>query len=99
MRALKILVAVMGVLLVVGAVGLVVAVANRINHPPAAAAIAAASEIELPAGARVTTTEASGDRLIVRLALADGSEQLLVFNLATGARIATITLRPKSAAP
>jgi flagellar basal body-associated protein FliL len=101
MRALKILVIVLGVLLVAGTAALVWAVANRINHPPApsAPAAASASEVELPPGARIVSTEASGDRLIVRLSLSDGSEELLIFNLGNGARVATIRLRAKSPAP
>jgi len=98
MRALKILVVAMGLLLVAGTVALVIAVANRINHPPApATATGATSTIALPPGARVGASEVSGDHLVVRVTLADGGEELLIFNLATGARIATIALRPTPA--
>ncbi len=87
MRALKLLVVVMGVLLVAGTIALIVAVANRIEHRPVSpAASPAATEIELPAGARVSATDVSGDRLVVHLALAGGGEELLVFNLARRAR-------------
>ncbi len=99
MRALKVLVVVMGVLLVVGTIGLVLAVMNRANHPVAAtpAPVVTAgtnSTIDLPAGAKVIGTELSGDRVLIRLSLADGGEQLLTVNTATGARVGTITLRP-----
>jgi hypothetical protein len=100
MRALKILVVAMGLVLVLGSVALVIAVATRVNHPPSVPGSAsAASEIDLPAGARVSGSETSGDRLVVRVALPDGGDELLIFNLTTGARVAAIILRPKPSAP
>ena len=98
MRALKILVVVMGVLLVLGVGVLVVAVVDRVNHPRAPVAVAAPThDIELPPGARLISAEASGDRLVLRLALAEGGEQILVLNLATGAPVATVKLHAKPA--
>lgn len=109
MRALKLLVVVMGVLLVAGIIALGFAVKYRIDHPrPAAAAPPAtplavatphASTIDLPAGARVVGAEASGDRLVVRVELAGGAQRLIVINLATGATVSTVTLRPSTGAP
>jgi hypothetical protein len=110
MRALKVLVIVMGVLLVAGIIALGFAVQYRMNHPRPAPATAAAPAIgpaavpnamtiDLPQGARVVGAEASGDRLVVRVELAAGSEELIVVNLATGLPIATVTLRPKPNAP
>jgi hypothetical protein len=110
MRALKVLVIVMGVLLVAGIIALGFAVQYRVNHPrpapagsPAAAppaigpvGAANAMTLDLPQGARVVGAEASGDRLVVRVDLAGGSEELIIVNLATGAPIATVTLRPKT---
>jgi hypothetical protein len=103
MRALKVLVVVMGVLLVAGIVALGFAVDYRMNHPRPAAAPAVASTpggptartIDLPTGARVVGAEASGDRLVVRVELAAGGEQLIVVDLATGTPVSTVTLRPK----
>jgi hypothetical protein len=111
MRALKVLVIVMGVLLVAGIIALGFAVQYRINHPrpgaagsPAAAgpAIGPASAVnamtlDLPQGAKVAGAEASGERLVVRVELATGGEELIIVNLATGVPMATITLRPKAA--
>lgn len=105
MAALKVLVVAMGVLLVGGLIVLAIAVADRINHPrPAAPAAAAAnrplaSTLDLPAGARVVGAEASGDRLVVRVDLGGGSEELIVVNLATGAPVSTVTLRPQTGSP
>jgi hypothetical protein len=103
MRSLKLLVIVMGVLLVVGVIALAIAVTHRIDHPrpalPATPAGPTASTLALPAGARVVGAEASGDRLVVRVELAAGGEELIVVNLATGAPVSTVTLRPQPASP
>jgi len=97
MRALKLLVVVMGVMLVAGTIALIAAVVIRGRNGSVASLERAASAsiaVELPPGARIAMTEMAGDRLLVRLTLPQGGEQLLVFNLSTGARIATIELRP-----
>ena len=108
MRALKLLVIVLGVLLVAGVVALGFAVQYRLNHPrPLAAANAgigpagapSAMTLDLPPGARVVGAEASGDRLVVRVELAGGSEELIIVNLVTGAPVATVTLRPQTMSP
>ncbi|HWE72995.1 MAG TPA: hypothetical protein VG328_07535 [Stellaceae bacterium] len=107
MRALKVLVIVMGVLLAGGIVALGFAVQYRINHPrqtPAAAGpaigpagAANVTTLDLPQGAKAVGAEASGDRLVIRVELASGGAELIIVNLATGAPIATVTLRPKAA--
>lgn len=110
MRALKVLVIVMGVLLVAGIIALGFAVQYRINHPrqaPAAIAVPAigpagmpsTTTLDLPQGSRVVGAEASGDRLVVRVELAGGSEELIIVNLSTGTPVATVTLRPKTGGP
>lgn len=101
MRALKVLVVVLGILLVAGVIALVIAIVDRINHPRPAleASAATASAIDLPAGANILGTETTGDRLVVRIGLGGGGEEIFIFNLATGARVSTITLRPRPAAP
>jgi hypothetical protein len=100
MRALKILVVAMGVLLVAGTVALVMAVVERVNHRPTSASStpARAATIELPPGAHVIATQATGDRLVVRIGLSGGSEELLIFDL-NGKRIATIALHASPATP
>ena len=108
MRALKVLVIAMGVLLVAGVIALGFAVQYRLNHPRAAptansgigpAGAPSALTLDLPQGARVVGAEASGDRLVVRVELAGGSEELIIVNLVTGAPVATVTLRPKTGGP
>lgn len=93
MRALKILVIVMGVLLVGGATALVAAVIARIERGPSGAVNAAAAapvHTALPSGSRILAAELSGDRLLVRLALPDGGETLMLFNARNGAAVAVI---------
>jgi len=97
MRALKLLVVVMGVLLVAGVVALGLAIAVRVQRGPAAETAAQPLHLSLPDGARILATEMSGDRLLVRLSLGDGAEQLLLLNARTGAEIAVIATRPAAA--
>ncbi len=109
MRALKVIVIVMGLLLVAGVVALGFAVQYRMNHPRQPPAVAGpaigpagaanALTLDLPQGAKVVGAEASGDRLVVRVELAGGGQELIIVNLATGAPVATVTLRPKTGAP
>ena len=95
MRALKVLVIVMGVLIVIGTTVVVATIADRIargrHEAPGGVASGA---VAVPAGARVEAMTATGDRLILALALADGSRQLLVLDLAHARPLATIALRP-----
>jgi hypothetical protein len=96
MRALKVLVVVLGVLLVGGTAALIATIIGRAG-PRVAAPPGTGFErlvIDLPEGARVLGTEASGDRLVVRIALAAGGEQLLLIDPRNGDRLGTIELRP-----
>jgi hypothetical protein len=95
-RAVKIAVIVMGVLLVVGTVVLIVAIAARVSHkgsPPATPQAFVAQPIDLPAGSRIGAMTAGPDRLVIDLLLADGTRQLLILDLATGQRLGTIPVR------
>jgi hypothetical protein len=94
-RALKIAVIVMGVMLVVGTVVLIGAIAARVSHKPAEPATKPdfiTQPIDLPPGARIEAMTAGSDRLIIDLLLPDGTRQLLVIDLATGQRLGTIPL-------
>lgn len=98
MRALKIVVVAMGVLLIVGFAVLIAGIAERVSRRASTAETArpfAAAAIDIPANARIEAmTAAAPNRLVVALALPDGSRQLVVLDLATGARLGTIELRP-----
>ena len=96
MRGLKIAVIIMGVMLVVGVIVLVAAIAARVSHKPAEPAPRAefsAPPIDLPAGSHIEAMTAGPDRLVIDLLLADGTRQLLILDLTTGRRLGTIPLR------
>ncbi|HYZ39345.1 MAG TPA: DUF6476 family protein [Stellaceae bacterium] len=95
MRALKIIVVVMGVMIIAGFVALVAIIAGRVSRGgPAATAARALSgrPIELPRGARIEAMTAGPDRLVLGLELPQGDRQLLIIDLRTGARLGTIEL-------
>ena len=94
MRALKILVVVMGVMLVVGFAALVALIAGRVSRggPATAAYGFAASPIDIPRGARIEAMTTGSDRLILALELPEGGRQLVVIDLTKGVRLGTIEL-------
>jgi len=99
MRGLKILVAVMGVLLVVGLAVVIGTIVHRATQrqpsaPPAASAGFGHAAVTVPPGAHVVEMRGAGDHLVLRLQRADGTEALLILNPATGAEIGTIDLKP-----
>jgi hypothetical protein len=94
LRTLKILVAVLGVLLVVGVVGLVSAIGMRLSHrasPPVADFTA--PPVALPQGAKIEAVGAGPDRIVLDIVLLDGTRQLIVLDATTGRQIGTIPLR------
>lgn len=89
MAALKVLVGVMGVLIVLGVGAIVYGIATRLDLSRPAGFD---GKVELPAGARILDMTASGDRLVLRVALADGSERLVVVDLARGRQLGALEL-------
>ncbi len=107
MRALKVLVVVMGVLLLAGVAVVIVTIMTRLTQHPAATAPAAAAmegppvpfgttTLSLPAGARVIEMQSAGRRLALHLRRADGSEALLILDPDTGTEVGTIELKPQN---
>ncbi len=97
MRALKIMVVVMGVMLVVGFAALVAVIAGRVSRGGSTTTAAhgfAAPPIDIPRGARIEAMAAGPDRLILALELPEGGRQLVVIDLAKGIRLGTIELHP-----
>jgi hypothetical protein len=106
MRALRLLVIVLGVLLVGGTLALVVAIIMRSPHrsesPPAdsqradSAKLAAPYDtvVDLPAAAAVQSIQPAGDRLFLHLVLPSGRQQIIVLDASSGVRRGTIELRP-----
>jgi hypothetical protein len=97
MRALKILVVVMGVMLVVGLASLIAVVAGRVSRggsSPTTPARAFARVIEIPHGARIEAMTAGLDRLVIGFVLPEGARRLLIIDMATGSALGTIELQP-----
>jgi Family of unknown function (DUF6476) len=93
-RALKTLVAALGVLLVAGVVALVAAIGMRLSHrvPPPVAAFNAPPAM-LPHGAKIEAVGAGADRIVLDIVLSDGTRQLIILETPSGRLIGTIPLR------
>ena len=91
MRALKILVIVMGVMLLTGFATLIIVLAGRLSHSGPARPFAAAP-IELPAGARIETIGVGSDRLVLAIILPDGECRLMIIDSATGRLLVAIPM-------
>jgi hypothetical protein len=89
MGGLKSLVIVMGIAIIVGATVVVMTIIQRAGT---LAPAASAKAIELPAGATVVGQDISDKRILLRIRLADGKEQLLIVDADSGAVRATFTL-------
>jgi hypothetical protein len=94
MRGLKILVVVMGVMLIAGFAALVAGIALKVSRGGSAPVSSRpfATSVDIPRGARVEAMTAGTDRLVLELALPDGGRQLVIIDLATGARLGAIEL-------
>ncbi len=55
--------------------------------------------LDLPPGAKLLAAQSDGERVMLRLGLADGGEELELIDWKTGARLATIELRAGAAKP
>src|SRR5437667_7206935 len=96
MRGLKVLVIVMGIMLVTGFVVLIAVIAVRLSRGGPVATPArpfAIGPIDIPRGAHIEAMTVGDNRLVLGLALPEGGRQLLVIDLATGARLGAIELR------
>lgn len=102
MRALKTFVIVMGILILAGLGVVVVTIVKRSQERPATAEAPAASaagvveerRVAVPAGSRVVETLVQGERLVLRLSAADGSERLVIVDLTSGEPVATVVIGP-----
>ncbi len=101
LRVLKAVVILLGVAILAAVAAIVVTIIQRagqvvVDSEPASTAPAAFGDqrVAIPAGAQVVGTTASDDRLVVRVRLGDGSEQLIVFDLNSGQRLGAFHLEP-----
>jgi hypothetical protein len=96
MRALKVLVVVLGMMLVGGLIVLVIAIAGRAGfRPPSETAKRGFGEriVELPPGAVLAGRDVVGERLVLTVALPDGGHRLLVFEPGTGTILGSLELK------
>ena len=96
LRALKLLVVVMGIMLVVGFAALVAGVAGRLSRGSPANSTSvplAAAPLDLPAGARIETIGVGAERLVLAVMLPDGTRELIIVDIASGRRLGSIPLR------
>jgi hypothetical protein len=96
-RALKILVIAMGVLIVVGVITLVALLVARAGKGPAPVGggeVFADTTLALPAGSRVVSVQTAADRLVVEIDTGGGGRQLLILDPRSGRRIGGIALQP-----
>jgi Flp pilus assembly protein CpaB len=95
LRALKILVVVMGIMLVVGFAALVAVIAGRMTRGPATvpSTPVVAAPLELPAGARIETIGVGVERLAMSVLMPDGTRELIIVDIASGRRLGKIPLR------
>jgi hypothetical protein len=95
MRSLKILVVAMGIMLVGGFALLVAIVAGKLLRGGNIPRSFATATIDIPRGARLGAMTTGTDRLVLELVLPEGEHQLVIVDLATGARLGTIELRAR----
>lgn len=98
LRALKIAVIVMGVVLVLGFITVIARIIYLVSRPPAqqassGAGLAAEQRLELPDGAIVRSQSLSGNRLAVHYE-APGGAGIAVLDLETGRTISRVRLVP-----
>ena len=97
MRGLRVLVVVMGILILIGTAALIAGIASKLSRSRSSAGEErpfAATAIDIPRGARIEAMTAAPNRLILDLALPDGERRIVIVDMATGARLGTIELRP-----
>ena len=95
MRGLTVFVAVMGVVIVVGFAVVIATIAGRLARGEGGGPHSfTAPAIAIPKGARVAAMMADANRLVLRLELPGGGEQIVVLDLASGRRLGTIALEP-----
>jgi hypothetical protein len=93
MRSLKVLVVVMGIMLVGGFALLVAIVAGKLLRGGNIPRSFPTTTIDIPRDARIGAMTTGTDRLVLELVLPGGGRQLIIVDLATGARLGTIELR------
>ncbi len=93
MPGLKALVIVLGILIVAGLTLVAVTVARRAGGPDGTVSSGFGEvNLRLPPGARLVDATVDGARLVLRLRLADGTDQVTIVDLQTGRPLGTVRL-------
>ncbi len=99
MPGLKALVIVLGILIVAGLTLVAVTVGRRAGGPDGTAASGSTAvsgfgevSLRIASGARLVDATADGGRLVLRLRLADGTDQVTIVDLQTGRPLGTVRL-------
>lgn len=90
-KVLKGLVVVMGILILAGLAVITITLVGRSSSSSGGGAFDGLS-LGLPAGSRVVSSAASGARLALTVRLPDGSERVVIVDMARGKRLGTVTL-------
>ncbi len=90
MRALKVLVVTMGVLIFAAIVAIVITLSNQSSRTAGGKPWARA--LALPASAGIKDYRLDGDRLVIRTSQPGQRDRLVILRLDTGAVIGTVTL-------
>ena len=97
-RLMKAVVIGLGLVIVVGMGALLYAFAQAgsggSEQDTGFAGAAALERIQLPAGAQVLEMDLDGGHLALRLALPGGTQELAVYDLATGERLGALVIAP-----
>lgn len=91
LRALKVIVIGLGVVIVVGLGALIVGIVNRAGGGGSDAPVAA--QFTLPPNAEVLEMDLDGDRLALRYRV-NGVQSILLFDARSGKAVATVALTP-----
>ncbi len=91
MRALKLAVIVMGVLILAGTGTIVITVVNRMSGPAPASGAAAQAVLDEPAGTRIAGVSLAPDRVALQLQ-GGGPDRVLVLDTRAGRVVARIGL-------
>lgn len=94
LQALKVLVVIMGLMIFVGLGFLAYGIAAKFTGGETArVGPAEPMSLTLPKGAEVRETTLDGERVLVRVALPDGSMRLLIFDIGAGRELGRIDLK------
>ncbi len=96
LRALKLLVVIMGVAIIASVVVIVATIANRVSAPSLSKNALEDLSIAVPDGCVIAQADSTEDRLTIRLdGLAErGCQQIILVDLGSGEIVGRITARP-----